>query len=391
MELSIIIVNYNVKYFLEQCLSTVQKAIAGIEAEIIVVDNNSTDGSIGYLQPNFPKVQFIANKENLGFGKANNLALKIAKGSYVLFLNPDTIVPENCFAKSINFFKSNNQCGALGIKMIDGSGSFLPESKRSFPSPLTSFYKLSGLASLFPASRIFNRYALGSLDENKNHEVDVLCGAFMMVTKEAATKTGGFDEAFFMYAEDIDLSYRIQKLGFKNYYFAESSIIHFKGESAAQQGLKHNKMFYEAMLVFVKKHYGGSKAKLFSLMLQLAISLRAIIGLMGRALNSSSSLLHQKQATAIILVGGKEGTMATKELLKKDPSELIIANKSLLQQLQGLHNKDIVFCEGGLLSNEMIIQIIQQQKRKNRFWFHAENSKSIVGSNSKTTVGAAIN
>lgn len=279
MQLSVIIVNYNVKYFLEQCLCSVESAITSLQTEVIVVDNHSTDGSITYLQERFPFVQFIANKENVGFGKANNQGLAIAKGDYVLFLNPDTIVPEDCFVKCISFFEKNNDCGALGIRMIDGSGNFLPESKRSFPTPITSFFKLVGLAKLFPKSAVFNKYALGSLDENKNHEVDVLAGAFMMVRKEMIEATKGFDEVFFMYGEDVDLSYRIQKTGYKNYYFAESAIIHFKGESTKRGSLNYVKMFYQAMSIFVTKHYKSSTATVFSASIKIAIWIRAIISL----------------------------------------------------------------------------------------------------------------
>jgi len=389
MDLSVIIVSYNVKYFLEQCLYAVQKAIVGMNAEVVVVDNHSTDGSIAYLQSEFANVQFVANKENLGFGKANNLALKIAKGKYMLFLNPDTIVPEDCFTKCISFFESNKDCGALGIKMIDGTGNFLAESKRSFPSPLTSFYKLAGLASLFPKSKIFNRYALGHLDENSNHEVDVLCGAFMMLPKEVANRTQGFDEAFFMYGEDVDLSYRIQKLGWKNYYFSESTIIHFKGESAGQQSLKHNKMFYEAMVVFVRKHYGGSKATLFSLLLQLAIILRSTIGFIGKLF--TSAIKQREQPTHFLLLGDEQETSATAKLLQGKNIDQMAPSRPILQQLASIQNSHIVFCEGTGFSNETIMQIIHQQKEKHTYWFHEKKSQSIVGSNSKTTVGQTIN
>ena len=219
MQLSIIIVNYNVKHFLEQCLYSVQKACRGLKAEVIVVDNNSADNSIEFLSSGFPSVQFLINKENLGFARACNQGWQKAKGEYILFLNPDTIVPEDGFEKCLSFFQTHPDAGALGVKMLDGSGKFLKESKRSFPSPLTSLYKLFGLAKLFPRSRTFARYHLGHLDENKNNEVDVLAGAFMMIRREVLEKVGSFDETFFMYGEDIDLSYRIQQAGYKNYYF----------------------------------------------------------------------------------------------------------------------------------------------------------------------------
>jgi GT2 family glycosyltransferase len=281
MDLSVIIINYNVRYFLEQCLCSVQKALQNCTGEIIVVDNHSTDGSSSYLPEKFPHVRFIWNDKNVGFGKACNQGLAQSFGKYILFLNPDTIVPEDCLEKCISFLDHNPQAGALGIRMLDGSGVFLKESKRAFPSPLTSFYKLSGLARLFPHSKIFNRYHLGHLNEHQTHEVDVLAGAFMMVRKNIATTIGGFDEVFFMYGEDVDLSYRIQQAGYKNYYFAESAILHFKGESTRRGSLNYVKMFYQAMSVFVKKHYGSQKAGIFNFFIQTAIWLRAIISGIG--------------------------------------------------------------------------------------------------------------
>ncbi|RYZ26186.1 MAG: glycosyltransferase family 2 protein, partial [Chitinophagaceae bacterium] len=251
MMLSVIIVNYNVKYFLEQCLHSVQKAAEKMTAEIIVVDNNSTDESLPYLYPKFPEVKFIQNGANSGFGKACNRGLAEATGEYILFLNPDTIVAEDSFSKCIDFLKTNADCGALGVKMIDGSGRFLKESKRAFPSPLTSLFKLAGLSRIFPKSKLFSRYHLGHLSKDENHEVDVLAGAFLMTKKELLQKVGSFDDAFFMYGEDVDLSYRIQKAGYRNYYFSGTAIIHFKGESTKRGSLNYVKMFYQAMITFV--------------------------------------------------------------------------------------------------------------------------------------------
>jgi GT2 family glycosyltransferase len=244
-------------------------------AEVIVVDNNSSDNSIEFLKPAFPGVCFIANKENLGFAKACNQGVAISKGKYILFLNPDTIVPEDCFLKCISFLDAKENAGALGIKMLDGSGRFLKESKRGFPSPAASLYKLFGLSKLFPHSAVFSKYHAGHLDKDQNHEIEVLAGAFLMVKKEVLDRTGGFDETFFMYGEDIDLSYRIIKEGYKNYYFAESSIIHFKGESTRKESLNYVKMFYNAMSIFVRKHYGQTRAGIFNFLIQLAIWFRA--------------------------------------------------------------------------------------------------------------------
>ena len=281
MELSVVIVNFNVKFFLEQCLYSVQKAINGLEAEVLVVDNNSGDGSVDYLRSSFPSFQWISNDENIGFGRACNQGHRLSKGKYVLFLNPDTIIPENCLHDGINFFNSHDDAGAVGVKMIDGSGKFLKESKRAFPSPATSLYKMFGLAKIFPRSKTFARYYFGHLDENKNHEVEVLAGAFMMVKRSVLEKTGGFDESFFMYAEDVDLSYRIKKEGYKNYYYAGSSIIHFKGESTKKGSVKYVKMFYTAMSIFVRKHYSGSRAGIFNFLLHTGIWIRAALSAIG--------------------------------------------------------------------------------------------------------------
>lgn len=266
------------KHFLEQCLLSVSNAMENISGEIIVVDNNSNDDSQHYFQNRFKNVNFIWLNENLGFGKANNLAVDIAQGEYILFLNPDTLVPEDCFSKCLHFIESDDSIGALGIKMVDGSGTFLPESKRANPSPITSLFKLSGLSSLFPKSKIFAKYHLGYLDENKNHEVDILAGAFMLIRKKILDKIGAFDEIFFMYGEDIDLSYRIKKEGYKNYYFADSSIIHFKGESTKKGSLNYVKMFYNAMSLFVSKHYKKNLlSNLFKSILQIGIWTKATI------------------------------------------------------------------------------------------------------------------
>ena len=284
MRLSVIIVNYNVKFFLEQCLYSVRKAAVSGGMETIVVDNLSTDDSLAYLRPKFPEVSFIANDANTGFGRACNRGLVQATGELVLFLNPDTIIPEGCLTKCLEFFDTHADCGALGVQMIDGAGKFLKESKRSFPSPLTSLYKLFGLSLLFPRSKVFGRYHLGHLPNNETHEVDVLAGAFMMVRRTVLDQTGGFDETFFMYGEDVDLSYRIQKAGFRNYYFADTTIIHFKGESTKRGSLNYVRMFYKAMSIFVRKHYGGTRAGIFNAAIQFAIWMRAAIAALTKLL-----------------------------------------------------------------------------------------------------------
>ncbi|MCU7550932.1 glycosyltransferase family 2 protein [Chitinophagaceae bacterium LB-8] len=277
MQVSVIIVNYNVKHFLEQCLYSLQKGTLQ-NIQVIVVDNQSSDGSIEYLQPKFPKVQFLQAGANLGFAKACNKGLQYATGNYILFLNPDTIIAEDTIEKCLHFFLKHSDAGALGVRMLDGSGNFLKESKRAFPAPTTSLFKLFGLSALFPKSKIFSRYYLGHLDAHQNHKVDVLAGAFMMVRKDVLEKVGSFDETFFMYGEDIDLSYRIQEEGgFQNYYLAETEIIHFKGESTKRGSLNYVRMFFQAMSIFVHKHYGGAKAGIFNAAIHFAIWVRALI------------------------------------------------------------------------------------------------------------------
>lgn len=289
LQLSVIIVNYNVCHFLEQCLRSLQEALLDVEAEVWVVDNASSDGSTALLQPLFPDVHWLINSENEGFGRANNRALEKASGAYILFLNPDTLLDENSLHTCLSFMKQHADAGALGIRMTDGSGRYLPESKRAFPSPLTALFKLTGLAALFPESALFARYSLGHLSEHENQEVEVLAGAFLMVRKSILDEIGGFDPRFFMYGEDIDLSYRIMQAKnpetgkpWKNFYCAESSIIHFKGESTKRGSLNYVRMFYEAMALFVNKHYGKSRARFFSGFIFLAIFLRAGVSAIAR-------------------------------------------------------------------------------------------------------------
>ncbi|MCL1934231.1 MAG: glycosyltransferase family 2 protein [Candidatus Azobacteroides sp.] len=268
MKLSIIIVNYNVKYFLEQCLDSVFLAGKNLPIEVFVVDNCSSDGSTEYVKPMFPDVIYIENQENVGFSKANNQAIAQARGEYILLLNPDTVIGENSLTDVCRFMDENPQAGAVGVKMLDGYGQFLPESKRGFPSPWNSFCKMSGLSKLFPYSKRFGGYHLKYLDKNRIHPVDILAGAFMMVRKEAIEKSGYLDERFFMYGEDIDWSYRIARSGYTNYYFPEP-IIHYKGEST-KKDIKYVKRFYEAMLLFFNKHYPHSN-RFFKSVIRLAI------------------------------------------------------------------------------------------------------------------------
>lgn len=279
LKLSIVIVNYNVKHFLEQCLKSVYQAIQNIEAEVFVVDNNSIDGSQDMVRSSFTDVKLIANSKNTGFSTANNQAIKESKGKYVLLLNPDTVVPENCFQALLEFADKTPDLGGCGIPMYDGQGNYLPESKRGLPTPEVAFYKMIGLNKLFPKSKKFGKYHLGYLAPDQNHEVEILAGAFMLIRKKVLNKIGLLDETFFMYGEDIDLSYRITKAGWKNYYFAGSRIIHYKGESTKKLSTNYVKVFYKAMVIFAEKHYAGSNQKLFKLFINMAIYGRASLSL----------------------------------------------------------------------------------------------------------------
>lgn len=300
MKLSVIIVNYNVEYFLEQCLHSVQKAMQHIEGEVFVVDNNSTDGSNRMVKKKFPWVRLIENKENLGFSKANNQGIKLAQGEYVLLLNPDTVVEDDTFTSIIDFMDDHPEGGALGVKMVDGSGNFLPESKRGLPTPGTAFYKMFGFASLFPRSKRFSKYHLGFLDENEIHEVEILAGAFMFLRKSVLDKIGLLDETFFMYGEDIDLSYRVIKAGYKNFYYPKTRIIHYKGESTKKSSVNYVLVFYNAMVIFAKKHFTHKNARLFSQLINFAIYIRAFFAILSRLWNRFVLPLID----AIVLFGG---------------------------------------------------------------------------------------
>ncbi|MES2589389.1 MAG: glycosyltransferase [Bacteroidota bacterium] len=281
-DISVIIVNYNVEYFLEQCLNSCEKALKNVSGEIFVVDNNSIDGSNEMVKAKFPQVVLIENKKNVGFSKANNQAIEISKGKYVLLLNPDTVVEEDTFEKVISFMNSKPEAGGLGVRMLDGKGKFLPESKRGLPTPAVAFYKIFGLSALFPKSKLFGKYHLGYLSEFKTHEIDVLSGAFMLLRKETLDKIGLLDEAFFMYGEDIDLSYRITLGGYKNYYYPETRIIHYKGESTKKSSVNYVFVFYRAMVIFAQKHFSKKNANLFSILINIAIYFRASLAIFSR-------------------------------------------------------------------------------------------------------------
>lgn len=280
MTLSVIIVSYNVKYHLEQCIRSVERAIEGMEADVWVVDNASTDGSVAYLGQRFPAVHLIANAENMGFSRANNLAIRQSQGEYVLLLNPDTLVAEDTLRQCVAFLDAHPEVGATGVKMLNPDGTFALESRRGLPTPFTAFCKMSGLGTLFPRSRLFGRYYMQYLPREQAAPIEVISGAFCMVRRSALLRVGLLDEDFFMYGEDVDLSYRLQRGGWLNYYLP-CPILHYKGESTVKSSYRYVTVFYRAMLIFYNKHY-GRRHLMLGWLVKLAVMGRAALDMLLR-------------------------------------------------------------------------------------------------------------
>ena len=345
VKLSIIIVSYNVRYFLEQCLISTKIAINELNqkygnnsAEILVVDNNSADDSCEMIKHNFPEVKLIENKTNTGFSTANNQAISIANGKYVLLLNPDTFVNSDIFVKVIDFLDTKPQAGGLGVKMIDGFGRFQPESKRGLPTPMTSLFKITGLAKLCKESKIYGRYYMSYLPEDEINEIEILSGAVMFMKKSVLDEIGFLDETFFMYGEDIDLSYRIIKSGYKNYYFPKTNIIHYKGESTKKNSSKYVKAFYGSMIIFAKKHFFKSKINPFVLITKIAVFFLSIIAYLKNLLYN---LFKNKQ---------------------KNHEIVIISNQINSEQIISILNKNNYKSRVSVYNNTQIIKKLQQRK-----------------------------
>ncbi len=380
MILSVVIVNFNVKFFLEQCLSSLKKAIEGSsitngQTEVYIVDNASSDGSADFLIPLFPTFHFIRNYQNIGFAKANNQAVSRCSGDYILFLNPDTIVSEDSLEKCLTFFNSMQDAGALGIHMIDGAGKYLRESKRGFPTPRASFFKMTGLTSLFPDSKIFSAYYMGHLDERTSHAVDVLSGAYMMIRKTVLDITGGFDEQFFMYAEDIDLSFRIRQAGFKNYFLSKTTIIHFKGEST-KKDYDHVKIFYRAMNLFMRKHFKGNRSPVQMILLHLGVGMYRALSYL-RFLTKKST--GKSEIPRMVFVSGDSGN---KELWNRRLAELNIQTSDSESDAQ-----QIIYCEGPHRTWKSIITEISNNKNRYQYKFCGSGTHAAVGSHSKRNRG----
>lgn len=318
MKLSVIIVNYNVKYFLAQTLHSLYKALKSISSyEVIVVDNASNDGSPEYIQRLFPEVNYIYNTHNLGFGRANNQAIALAKGDYLLLLNPDTLLPEDNIDKLLDFMQHHPEAGACGVMMRAANGAFLPESKRGYPSPAASFWRLSGLYRLFPNHPRFDGYYLSRLNKEEVHNVPILAGAYMMVRREAMNSCNGFDESFFMYGEDIDLSYRIEQARYKNYYLPHP-IVHYKGESTQKLSYKYVVIFYDAMTIFFKKHnkrYNAATKLLVHTGIKLQCGLKLVATAVKRGvITVSPPIVLQKR---FLIFAKEEHIDALRKLLKR--------------------------------------------------------------------------
>ena len=284
-DLGIVIVNYNVRYFLAQCLQSIKNSqLQGLRIEVWVVDNASVDGSVVLLEKEYRSVRLIKNSINKGFAAANNQAISLMHSEYILLLNPDTVLEEDTLFKCHEYMKKTPGAGALGVRMIDGTGKFLPESKRKIPDLWNSFCKLFYLSDMFPKSTWFSGYNLGYMPENEINEVEVLCGAFMFIRSSVLDKVGLLDESFFMYGEDIDLSHRIYNAGYKIIYFPETSIVHFKGESTKKGSINYIRTFYGAMIIYVNKHYSDGSATLFTKFLKLAINTRASLSAISKIL-----------------------------------------------------------------------------------------------------------
>lgn len=385
MQLSVIILNYNVRYFLEQCVLSVQAALQHIESEIIVIDNNSSDDSCQMMKTRFPHIKLIENKENFGFPKGNNIGVAQAKGEYICILNPDTVVAEDTFTKILNsqFTIHNSQLGIIGCKLIDGTGNFLPESKRGIPSPWVAFTKIFGLYKIFPKVRLFNQYYAQHLTENQSGKVDILVGAFMLLKRDLYIELGGFDENCFMYSDDIDLSYMVLKKGKINFYFAETSLIHYKGESTVKDEI-YMKRFQEAMNYFYVKHF--KKSTFFSLFMELGSFFFSF-------LKKNKTGVSNRKIDSYILI-------SQNELLKEKLEKLLGKNVKLLfttfkNELPSLlkekkSNIEVIFDQHNL-SFSSIISLMESCKSENITYKIIPNqSNFMVGSNCSNERGEVI-
>ena len=342
MLLSVIIVNYNVKYYLCQCLHSLTKALKEIESEVIVVDNHSDDGSLEYLKPLFANVKFIHCRHNMGFSRANNIGIKQSSGEYVLMINPDTIVGEEVLIKALDFMNLHHEAGAAGVKMLKADGSCAMESRRGLPTPMTAFYKMSGLCLKFPKNHKLAHYYMSYLSWDKPHQIEVVSGAFFMIRRKAYYDVGGLDVDYFMYGEDIDISCRLLKNGWQNWYLP-LPILHYKGESTQKTSFRYVHVFYKSMLIFMQKHYSNS-SYLINIPVKVAIFFKAMAALVnnGWFVISKSLGLRNKQnnpTTKYIFFGGQNMLEQCKNIVRNNGLDAEYINASQISCPDGhLHN-----------------------------------------------------
>lgn len=371
MKLSIIIVNYNVQFFLEQCLLSVKEASKHIVTEIIVIDNNSTDKSCSMLRAKFPEVQLIANEQNIGFSKANNQGVDKAQGEFILILNPDTVIAEDTIERIIDFADSQEYLGALGVKFIDGTGKFLPECKRNIPTVRIASRKILGNTKEYYASHI---------SENENVEIDVLTGAFMLMRRKTFLKVGGFDEEYFMYGEDVDLSYKLLNNGYQNYYFGSSVIIHYKGESTIKNviNLRH---FYGAIQIFYKKHFKINRIYNFS----SKLIFKFLIWF--NSLKNKNRIEENYLKPTLLFIGDNQETFEkikqNKKFKNPKMNTLIPENNS---------DFDMIIFDNNIVSNKQIIENFESLKRvKIAKRIVPKGTNFYLGSDASSSKGIVIN
>ena len=383
MQLSVIILNYNVRYFLELCVSSVQKSIVNLDAEIIVIDNNSSDDSCKMMQARFPNIKLIANKKNSGFPKGNNIAVTEAQGEYICILHPDTVVAEDTFEKVLHFAKSKSNLGAVGCKLIDGAGGFLPESKRGIPTPWVAFTKVTGLYKVFPKWSLFNKYYAQHLNQNQTGATDILVGAFMVLKKTDYLALNGFDEDCFMYSDDIDLSYRLLQLNKQNYYFADTTVVHFKGESTIRDA-KYRQRFQEAMEYFYNKHFKPSF--LFSMFMKLGSFVFAVI-------KKHQAVTIQKKADVSVLISTNEVLYAS--ILKSKNEKLKRLSKiedfNVFSQKQNKSEIIEIILDTNTLKYKDCLAFMEQYSGKNMlFKLLPKESNFHLGSNNSNDRGTVV-
>ncbi|MBS1534418.1 MAG: glycosyltransferase family 2 protein [Bacteroidetes bacterium] len=383
MQISVIILNYNVRYFLEQCIISVEKALENLDGEIIVVDNHSEDDSSMMMRERFPNIKLIVNHDNLGFPKGNNIGVSQAKGEFICILNPDTVVAEDTFQKVLQFAKTKTDLGIVGCKLIDGTGRFLPECKRGIPTPLVAFTKVTNLYRLWPKSKILGGYYANHLDENQTGEVSILVGAFMVMKRELYLDLGGFDEDCFMYSDDIDLSYTALKKGLINYYFAETSIIHYKGESTVRDGL-YMKRFREAMHFFYQKHFRVSF--LFDSFMSVGAFLFSIFK------KNQAVRINKRIHEYWLLSADQNAVVKVENLLGKKVRQIESSSEIDLNSLVNKtgRNVEIIF-DNDSWSFKSIISFMERHNRDHfTFKILPKNSNFLIGSNSSYDRGEVI-